>query len=167
MTLFQLSYSFIWALAIVLIPISALLLYLQANLKVQVKYVTDSGALGHALVGRSLGALTGTQVPTGKTGVLESFLGQKNVVLALSPHCGSCNSWLSQLSSDSIRKLNDIVFVVLCMGQQQLCEQIGYLMDVRVRSSHRYLERSNSSCKEIKLIERQDIERQEMCSCGD
>jgi hypothetical protein len=140
-TLFQLSYLLLWVLAIVLVPISVILVYLLAQLGTQSK--RDGSGYGNNLIGRQLPEFLAVDAASGFKSSIHIFPGQIHVVLALSSGCTSCKSLMQELSSASSHDVAEIRMLVLCMGDLETCGAAVagidsvpvYLHDVRDDSS--------------------------------
>jgi hypothetical protein len=138
MTLFHLSYLLLWLLAILLIPVSFVLVYLLAQLESQFR----REGLGHGnnLIGRRLPTFGGIEAATGAAQRIDEVVrGQRYIILAVSAGCGSCASLIKELSSAQIGGISDIRILVLCMGEQGQCRSAMadlrsipvYLLDAR------------------------------------
>lgn len=103
MTLFQLSYLLLWVLALLLIPVSVILLYLLAQLGVQIK--REGVGQGNNLIQRAMPAFPVTDLATGLIQSSGWYPGRTHVVLAVSAGCNSCRSLLQELSSKTAAEL--------------------------------------------------------------
>lgn len=141
MTLFQVSYLLLWALAIVLIPVSIVLLYLLAQLESQFK--REGTGHGNNLIGRKLPGFQVTNVRTGKVENGIGYPGQVHVVLALSDGCNTCRSLMRELAATPSADLKYIRLLVLCMGELEGCKKAvsdihavpTYVHDARVEAT--------------------------------
>lgn len=94
MSIYQLSYGLLWALAIALIPVCFVLYRLMKKLRLQVLLQTARGVNGSVLLGQSLANLLCREIPSGQGRMLSHYLKEKNVLLLLSPHCSTCGVML-------------------------------------------------------------------------
>ncbi len=127
MTLFQVSYLLLWTLAIALVPISAVLLYLLAQLEDQFK--REGTGYGNNLIGRKLPTFSAKDPSSGAVRDIHQFPNRIHVILALSPDCTTCRSLMKELSSTASSDLARIRLFVLCMGDLERCK--AAVADVR------------------------------------
>lgn len=138
MTLFQVSYLLLWIFAILLVPISIVLVYLLAQLETLFK----REGLGHGnnLIDRKLPTFDVIDVSSGVVHRFDDVVrGQWHIILAVSAGCGSCASLLKELSSSPIGDIFEIRPLVLCMGELDQCRSAvadlrsvpAYVLNVR------------------------------------
>lgn len=119
LTFFELSYALLWLLALVLVPVSVVLLYLHAQLQARSGRAFPSGS---QLIGRKMPVLAAKDLASGVARRIEEIPGRVHAVLLLMPDCGSCVGLMSELRSSSPRDIVDIRLQVLCMGRLNRCQ---------------------------------------------
>ena len=119
MTVFQLSYAMLWALALVLGLASVVLLYLLAQL--QARAGQASAGYGVNLIGRPIPG----KAKDGFSGVsidVRPFEHQSNIALVLSPDCSTCRNLMSELKANQSGDIAELPLWILCMGDFDRCQ---------------------------------------------
>jgi len=120
-TLFQLSYALLWILALVLIPISIVLLYLLAQLQPRSRLLLHDET---KMIGRKMPALSASELSSGVVRQISEFRGLLHVVLVLSPDCGPCLRLMEEIKSTSRGDPTQFSLLLLCKGQFERCRAV-------------------------------------------
>ncbi len=143
MTLFQLSYLTLWAVALVLAPLTAVLLYQFSLILAMNRLHENSGASGAQTTlaaGRLMPEFSGQDLRSGLFRGTNEWKGTRFVLLALSPTCATCKLLALELTTPSHNVLLDTTVVALCVGSHIACRDAlasaGSIPVLRVNEDH-------------------------------
>ncbi len=121
MDLYLFSHIALWVLALILIPLTLVVLY-------QLSYVRGIHDFGRELsereelaVGNREPPFVGREMHSRVLVTEQEWAGTRHVVLALSPTCVACNSLVAELSAMTRDDFEGTTIIALCVGGSNAC----------------------------------------------
>ncbi len=129
MTLFHLSYAGLWFVALILaVLVTVMVSQFSALLRLAETY-DNQGILAGArqlTSGAALRSFGGRDIRSGAIRTSDEWLGAPFVVVALSPTCGACKTFVSELLSTGDVIAGKESVIGICVGDKSACETSSF-----------------------------------------